>query len=347
MRGNKIYWLCQIIGWFSMVGIETINYTFFIVGKFSFTLLVILIAYAVVGIFCTHGYRYIIRKRDFFQAGTVRIWINAFLSTVIIATILTFVNLLVTVFTSGGSYVIKNIQFIEVAGMIINWMRYVGVWVIIYFLFKLLQKANKIEQEKLIVENLARTTELELLKAQLNPHFLFNALNSIKALVVINPEQSRDAIVKLGELLRFTLSYGKEKLIQLADEIAEVKKYLDLEQLRFGDRLQVEYEIDNHTLSKTIPPAIILTLAENAVKHGIAKHEMDITIRVLSVITDDYLVIQVMNTGVFNKQEKNNGIGLKHIVRRLEEVFDNKALFSIEQQNGNVVSVIKIPLVCQ
>ncbi|MFX8879585.1 hypothetical protein ABTM72_19660, partial [Acinetobacter baumannii] len=71
-----------------MVGIETINYTFFIVGKFSFTLLVILIAYAVVGIFCTHGYRYIIRKRDFFQAGTVRIWINAFLSTDIIATIL-------------------------------------------------------------------------------------------------------------------------------------------------------------------------------------------------------------------------------------------------------------------
>ena len=90
-----------------------------------------------------------------------------------------------------------------------NWMRYVGVWVIIYFMYKILKQNSVIQREKLMIENLAKTTELELLKTQLNPHFLFNALNSIKALVLINPETCRDAIVKLSELLRFPGDHGR------------------------------------------------------------------------------------------------------------------------------------------
>lgn len=343
MKGNKIYWICQICGWFSMVAIETINYTFFIVGKFSLSLLWILIAYAITGIILTHLYRYFLLKRNFFEKASIRIWISAFLSTIIIATILSLMNFIPTIYNRGFRFVIQNIRFIDIAGTIINWMRYAGVWVIIYFMFKLLQKNNAIQQEKLKIENLARTTELELLKTQLNPHFLFNALNSIKALVIINPEQSRDAIVKLSELLRFTLQYGRAKLILLADEITEVKKYLELEKLRFGDRLQVQYLIGQDTLSQPIPPAIILTLAENAIKHGIAKQVGDCNVIINSSIDKGHLLIQVSNTGVLNKQE-TNGIGLKHIEKRLEEVFHHMANFSIEQKNENVITTIQTPL---
>jgi len=195
----------------------------------------------------------------------------------------------------------------------------------------------------MMVENLAKTTELELLKTQLNPHFLFNAINSIKALVIFNPELSRDAIVKLSELLRFTLQYGKERLIPIKDEITEVRKYLELEQLRFGKRLTVVYNIDENTLSQTVPPAIVLTLAENAVKHGVTKEIADSIIVITTLLKNDNLVIEVKNNGHY-KPTDINGIGLKHITKRLDEIFQGKAVFSIYQEDKNVVAAIKIPL---
>ena len=93
-------------------------------------------------------------------------------------------------------------------------------------------------EQKLLIENLAKTSELELLKTQLNPHFLFNALNSIKALVLLDSEKSRQAIIKLSELLRFSLNYEKHPLISLKTELEEVQKYMELEKIRFGERLQ-------------------------------------------------------------------------------------------------------------
>lgn len=222
-------------------------------------------------------------------------------------------------------------------------MRYVGVWVIIYFMYKILQQKNAILREKLNIENLAKTTELELLKTQLNPHFLFNALNSIKALVTIDPEQSREAIVKLSELLRFTLQYEKERLIPVNDEMAEVRKYLELEQLRFGDRVAVQFNIDENTLSQTIPPAIVLTLAENAVKHGIAKQIKAGIIVVNTTITGEHLLVQLVNSGKYQPYD-SKGIGLKHVVKRLEEVYYNKAFFEISNEGENVIATIQIPL---
>jgi LytS/YehU family sensor histidine kinase len=239
----------------------------------------------------------------------------------------------------------KQIRFVDIAGTIINWMRYLGVWVIIYFMYKILQQNNAIKQEKLLVENLAKTTELELLKMQLNPHFLFNALNSIKALVIINPEQSRDAIVKLSELLRFTLQYGKQRWIPLNEEMQEVKKYLELEELRFGSRLQVTYNIDPGTLSQPIPPAIVLTLAENAVKHGVAKQPEEHTIQFTTLVSGDFLLVQVTNTGYYyNEQSGATGLGLKHIVKRLEEIYHNKAIFTVGNEDGRVMARMQTPL---
>ncbi len=342
MNHKWIYWLCQCIGWFGMVAIETINYTFFITGKFNLSLLQTFVTYAIAGMLCTHLYRYLLQQSDFFLKKVVRIWLIAFISTIIIATIISIVSFLPAI-ARNATLFFKNVTFIDIAGTIINWMRYVGVWIIIYFMYKILEQKNTILQEKLIIENLAKTTELELLKNQLNPHFLFNALNSIKALVIINPEKSRDAIVKLSELLRFTLQYGKELLIPLYDEMKEVKKYLELEQMRFGKRLQIEFKIDESTISQTIPPAIILSLAENAIKHGVAKQMGESCIRIQSCINGDEVQICVENTGSY-APEDTKGIGLKHITRRLDEVYHHKAVFTITQQSTFVQSCIKTPL---
>lgn len=342
MNNKWTYWFCQFFGWFGMVAIENINYTFFIVGKFSWRLFWIFVLYAVIGILSTHLYRYLLNRYNFFQKKTVHIWLTAFLSTIIIASIISIVSFLPAIVQNSALF-FNKITFIEIAGTVINWMRYVGVWIIIYFMYKILQQRNAILQEKLTLENLAKTTELELLKTQLNPHFLFNALNSIKALVIINPEQSREAIVKLSELLRFTLQYGKELLIPLNDEMIEVKKYLDLEQLRFGKRLHIEFYIDDNTLNQTIPPAVVLTLAENAIKHGVAKEIGECTIIISSRMNDGEIQICVENTGNY-LPGLNIGIGLKHIIRRLEEVYHHKAIFTIMQQEEKVLACIKTPL---
>lgn len=342
MNHKQLYWFCQCIGWFGMVGIETINYTFFIVGKFNPRLFWFMVLFAVLGILCTHCYRYFLKKTDLFQKKGVRIWLSAFLASVLISIILSFTEFLPSAISDFSAF-INKLRFVDVFGYIINWMRYVLVWVIIYFMYKILQRNNVIEQEKINLESIAKTTELELLKTQLNPHFLFNALNSIKALVTINPEQSRDAIVKLSELLRFTLQYGREKTIPFQQELIEVKKYLELEQLRFGERLKVEFDIEEETKSQTIPPAIVLTLAENAVKHGATQQTGICIIRINSFIENNYLVLQLNNTGKYLPQQAA-GIGLKHINKRLEEIYHNNAVFTIDNNNNEVIASIKIPL---
>ena len=341
MNHKQLYWFCQCAGWFGMVGIETINYTFFIVGKFSSSLLLLLIVYAVLGILCTHGYRYLLKKTELFQREGIRIWLSAFIATIFISIIVAFAGFIPSAISNFSTF-IHSLRVVDVVGSIINWMRYVGVWVIIYFMYKILQRNSVIEQEKISLESLAKTTELELLKTQLNPHFLFNALNSIKALVTINPEQSREAIVKLSELLRFTLQYGREKTIPLLQEMIEVKKYLELEQLRFGERLKVEYNIEQETKNQMIAPAIVLTLAENAVKHGATQQTGDCFIRIHTFIENNYLKLQLSNTGMYLPQ-RSEGIGLRHISKRLEEIYHGNAIFIIENVENEVIASIKIP----
>ncbi len=346
MSNKKIYWVCQVAGWSSMVFIDTINYVFFIFDKFSWERFITIVGYAILGILLTHLFRFMLKKHNYFQKSKTKIWVAAIVSIFVIAFALSLsafvINLLIHIGAPAKGLTINAVAKFF-AGSTMNWIRYTSVWVIIYFMYKILQQNNAIQQEKLLLENLAKTTELELLKTQLNPHFLFNALNSIKALVIINPEQSRDAIVKLSELLRFTLQYGKEQLIPLKDEINEVKKYLELEQLRFGNRLSIEFVIAENTYSQTIPPAIVLTLAENAIKHGVAKNIGNSNILIESYIDEELLALKVKNTGIY-QAVNTEGIGLKHISKRLEEIYHHKATFLIEQENEQVVSTIQTPL---
>ena len=342
MNNKNYYWLCQLLGWGGMVAIETINYTFFIVGKFSFDLLKSLLIDALIGLLITHLFKIAIGKTNFFQKSKTSIWLIALLSTFSLAFCINLIGFIPSLFQKNGVNMFKTLTPIYFLGLVMNWMRYAGVWVIIYFMYKVVQQNNRIIKEKLVLENITKTAELELLKTQLNPHFLFNALNSIKALVIINPDVSRDAIVKLSELLRFTLQYGREKEIPIYDEIAEVKKYLELEQLRFEERLTVEYFISEDTLSQTIPPATILTLAENAVKHGVSKLPENSIVVINTKMADDYMIVSVINNGRYNVSE-SNGIGLKQITGRLEEIYHHKAIFSIYQEGNNVVASIKIP----
>jgi two-component system, LytTR family, sensor kinase len=321
-----------------MVVIEIINYTFFIVGEFSFTYLSVFSYNALTGVVLTHLFKKILHNLSVFSNPTSTIWFTAIGSTLFLSSVQTAVSVIPS-FITNYDETISSFSFISVIGNIINWMRYIGVWMIIYFMYHLLERNRAIERDKLISENLAKGMELELLLTQLNPHFLFNALNSIKALVSIDPEKSKDAIIKLSELLRFTLNYGMHPLIPLNDELLEVKKYLGLEQIRFGDRLHVTFEISDDSLNQMIPPAIILTLAENAIKHGVTTRSEISRVLVKTDFKDGRLSIQMVNPGVL-KSNRVEGIGLRTIHKRLKSLYGEDAHLDIVESNEIITATI-------
>jgi sensor histidine kinase YesM len=300
-NSKKLYWFFTLSGWLAMMAIEVLNYTFFIVGRFSWSFVWTFGYYAIIGMGMMHLFRYFIKRSSVFDWRPREIWLLALASTFVIAAI---VNLLSTI-----PYAIIEpentttmFSFISIFGGTLNSMRYIGVWIIIYFLYQILERSRQLKEAKLESEGIARSMELELLKAQLNPHFLFNALNSIKALVSIDQEKCKDAIVKLSELLRFTLQSGNQTLIPLSDEMEEVRKYLSLEQIRFGDRFQFDIQMDESAGYQMVPPAMVLTLAENAIKHGITKTPGYSKLILTATDQSDVLTIKMINPGILVKK---------------------------------------------
>jgi two-component system LytT family sensor kinase len=205
-----------------------------------------------------------------------------------------------------------------------------------------IEKARK--QEILNLQWDASKNEIELknLRAQLNPHFLFNSLNSIRALVEIDPEQSKMAITGLSTLLRSSINLGRKKIVNLEDEMELVKNYLELEKIRFEERLRIDYKIAENSLKCEIPPLMVQTIVENAIKHGIAKLIDGGIIRLESHFDGKSLTISVSNPGKLDQQLASSGIGIKNTKRRLSILFGDKGVFVINQKSDLVEAKIKI-----
>lgn len=342
---TQLYWLCQVLGWFSIVLIETINYTFILEGSFQWEYIYSFSRQAVYGIIVSHFYRVFFIKASTFDKPMSSIWIKGLMDTFSISILITAIILVPSIITSWGMITesIPNL-LIEIFGRILNQCRYIVVWVIIYYMYKIQDRNRVTIQEKLETENLLATTELALLKTQLNPHFLFNALNSIKALVLIHPERSRDAIVKLSELLQFSLNSEKLPFISLEEEIYRVEKYLELEKIRFGNRLSYEFDIDDSLGKSSVPPALILTLAENAIKHGITTLPDGGHIEIQVKNLGGNIQISMINSGKL-QGENIKGIGLKNVRGRLQNQFGGGVSLALESmENERVQVLVNLPV---
>ena len=195
------------------------------------------------------------------------------------------------------------------------------------------------------LQHLAREQELRTLRAQLNPHFLFNALNTISADVGRDPDHARESIGQLAGLLRYALDAGHRDLVPLADEIAFVRDYLDLEQARMGDRLQVSLDIDPDALDTSVPPMAVQTLVENAVRHGLAPARDGGTLTVSVAVVDEGVEIHVEDTGVGATGPPGDGIGLANTDERLRLLFGADSALHIDADRpvGFAVS-FRLPL---
>jgi two-component system, LytTR family, sensor kinase len=211
------------------------------------------------------------------------------------------------------------------------------IWNSIYFMYHYVAKSRKQQLDTLQLEALVKSLELKTIKAHINPHFIFNALNSIRALIDENPARARRAITELSNILRSSLQAEKGETVSLEEELKIVKDYLALEHMRFEDRLQVEYAIDDDTLGQQVPPMMLQTLVENAIKHGISRQLKGGVVKIISDFKENYHELAVQNTGHLNGGASHGGFGLSSTQDRLELLYGDKARFQIQQLNKELV----------
>ncbi|MEO8819821.1 MAG: histidine kinase [Ginsengibacter sp.] len=220
----------------------------------------------------------------------------------------------------------------------------IALWLLLYMIWHYLERNRKDEVDRLNLEKTVKELELKTIKSHINPHFIFNSLNSIRALVDENPKRARTAITELSNILRSSLQVEKMETVPLHKELDIVKDYLALEQMRFEERLKVEMDIDEDTLNQPIPPMMLQTLVENAIKHGISKMISGGTIKIISRITGKDFELIVQNTGSL-KKDTNEGFGIKSTRDRLKFLFDGNAYFKVKEiEGGKVESKIVIPV---
>lgn len=340
----SLYWKCQIIGW-SIASFYWGYAAFMGSGNFNFKQGAADFAFdVVIGIGLTHCYRHFALQKKWRQLKLTKL-VSRIAPAVIILSMLYMVLII------GKLYLVRLLfnEYFSVtfrAFFTGNWLtvfitgtRLMSVWVLAWHLYHYAQREIFIAKENARLSVIAKEAQLNNLSAQLNPHFFFNSLSNIKFLVTENPGQARRAIDLLSDMLRNSLYVKNDKLVPLKEEISVVKDYLELEKLRFEERLQVNIEIEDDLAEINIPPLCIQTLVENAIKHGIEKRALGGCIEVKAVKRAGYLHIAVQNPGKLNAASQA-GLGLKNLKERLQLQYNGSATFSIEELTGEKIKAI-------
>jgi two-component system LytT family sensor kinase len=341
MQRRRIYWILQIVGWTAFFAVNF----FFPPGKNEIVTNNILYHLSLIpsAVLLTHLYRSIIKKKQWLQRTVLTQLLIAILSGYVLSS--AFLILQVGLNISFFGYT-NQLTVIDIAISLINFWFVFVVWSISYYFYHYMLSIRRSEINSLKIQATLKEAELNKLKSQLNPHFMFNALNSIRALIDEDPKKAKQAVTKISAILRQTLSLEKNKLISFDREMELVKDYLDLEKIRFEERLHYSFEIEPGSNRYQVPPMILQTLVENSIKHGISNLTEGgmITIRT-TVMKNDKLQVEISNSGHYNPEATpQSGYGIKNTRDRLAHVFADEASFSIFNEKFFVKTQIVIPL---
>ncbi|OIQ40550.1 MAG: sensor histidine kinase [Bacteroidetes bacterium MedPE-SWsnd-G1] len=342
----SLYWKCQLIGW----SFVSIYWAYIVYSRDNYGLFYTLLNYVFdisIGIFLTHMYRYVAIKGKW-KLLSIKQLLKRVIPSILILAIL-YVIICNIKWYLFRIYVLEgNTSFIDAIlywdPILLTGLRLMSIWLLAYHLYHYYQKEVVTARDNARLSIIAKQAQLDNLSAQLNPHFLFNSLNSIKSLVIENPNVARRAIDLLSDLLRSSL-YEKDKdLITIKQELSLINDYIELEKLRFEERLQLEIEIDDSLLNFKIPTLSIQLLIENAIKHGIdLKIGGGLVLLTVKQI-DSKLSISVVNPGTI-KMSNTSGLGLENLKQRLEIQYKGSASFSLkEKELDQVVAEIIIPI---
>lgn len=217
-------------------------------------------------------------------------------------------------------------------------------WSALYFGIKYRRQWQTERDNRLEAVALANRAQLEMLRYQLNPHFLFNALNSIRASVDEDASRAKQMITRLSNFLRYSLLDNSEKEVSLGEEIEAVQNYLAIEKIRFEEKLEVSFDVEEAARDFRVPCFLLNPLVENAVKHGLNKTTKPLEIRISARLKNDTLFLEIANTGSLQakREADGTGIGLKNVRERLEKLFSSRASVNLQAENGWVRAIIEI-----
>lgn len=221
-------------------------------------------------------------------------------------------------------------------------------WSALYFGIKYWQSKREEEENTLKAESLAKEAELKMLRYQINPHFLFNSLNSASALISENPPRAEKMLGELSDFLRYSLVNTKTSTVTLRDEIEALKNYLNIEQVRFEEKLQVNFRIAPEAENFPLPNFLLHPLVENAVKYGMQTSELPLEIEIKAEKAGNKLFIEISNSGKWyssngaNPQSSGMQVGIENVKKRLAQVFPDRHLFQTFERDNKVYVRLEI-----
>lgn len=337
-KAKKVYWISQIAGWLLLTALLFFASLLNPQAQNQMTeVMLTLLFFFVFGVSITHLMRF-----SFLKLGWLKLKLSYLIPRVLFATF--FYAALMSFINDGiERMILKDAPEFKWSTSLLNILVnsiFILLWNGVYFTFHFFQRSSEQEMHNFKLTASHNEIELKNLRSQLNPHFLFNSLNSIRALIEIDPVVAKDSITKLSNLLRKSLA-NNEQMGTFRDELSIINDYIDLEKVRFEERVSVIQNHDESLLDFKIPPFLLQTIVENAFKHGIAKRIKGGTIDFKSWQDSENVYFSITNDGVFEKSEEN-GVGLANTKRRLELQYNGKAKIELTESNEKVTALIQI-----
>lgn len=341
LNKKKLYWGSQIIGWLVYVVFIAI-FNILTGNELSAELIYSLLAIYLIGISISHAFRILIIKLNWMRFNILRLIPRILLANAAAGILVYLLKLVIIEIIILNSF--EGFNLIDAFADVLNWTFIFLIWSLLYFLFHFITNYQKEEIKNLKWQAAKNEIELNKLKSQLNPHFVFNSMNSIRALIDEDPSLAKNAITQLSNVLRNSLLMGKQKLIPFGDEMKLVNDYLGLEKTRFEERLTIIKNIDADVEKFMVPPLMVQTIVENGIKHGTSKLTAGGVLEINAVIDNNKLIVTICNSGKYDKNEESDtGFGIVNTVQRLQLLYGEKAIFKIENEKDKVIAQLIIP----
>ncbi|WP_223789148.1 sensor histidine kinase [Marinicella meishanensis] len=351
MNSNTLFWIVNAAGWITYLLLASLFFGYF-TGGISSTMWYINLASFAYYVPITGCLRWLIKKMGWFEnQQLIKLILVLVGINYLIALVGQFLVSLVMMYGLGmmdwSSYSVNMLMI--TSGQ--QWF-VLGLWSLLYLVIKQLRRSRQQQMTQLQLESALQANELRALKAQLNPHFIFNCLNNMRALAIDDSQTTRQMITHLSEILKYSFQYGEQTTVSVEREIQHVNNYLALESIQFEQRLTYDTQVDAATQQALIPTLAIQLLVENAIKHGIMKLPNGGHIQINVTGVGAQLIITVTNTGTLptepnpaHNDRNHTRVGLSNLKQRLHLMYGDRAELSIQALSDERVAVqIKLPL---
>jgi hypothetical protein len=353
-KSQQLYWLLQVLGW-SLYTLLRIAAAVSVLPISWVTATIEITVLDIVGLWLSHGLRGYVRRHHWSELSipqlipriaTVGLILGVPLG---IATQLSSVAdlqdprpLLDELVPHLGAAFTLPIRY---GLQIVNWAVLYMIWLSMYFVAVGLREHRSARLKQSELARALQLAELKLLKSQLNPHFLFNSLNTVRSLIAENPARAQNAVTRLANTLRHTLRQRQDELVTLAQEMVIVDDYLELESMRFEHKLTIEKVLPAEATELLVPVMLLQTLVENAIKHGIAEMPAGGVLSIHAALEGDALMVEISNPRPPVKlRQSDHGVGLRNARERLRLLFGDRAHLDLDLSNpGFATARLRVP----